>query len=606
MFGYRGQLLRVNLCSQEIEEVPLEEEFAKSFLGGSGLGSRLLYDCIDESTNPLGKKNPLLFVTGPFCGTRVPTGSKATVCAKSPQTGLLGYSTFGGHLGADIRFAGYDGLLIEEAAESPVYILIEDSEVEIRDAGHLWGMDTREAWDTLKDETGYTRAGVARIGVAGENLVKFANIMIDHYRAAGRTGMGAVMGSKKLKAVVVHGTQRDIPVAKPYELAEFVVELNQESRDDATFNMYSEVGTAGFVDMATMMWGSLPVKYYTEPEFDAYAISGSTVKETILTGKTACYRCPIGCGRVIEINEGKYATGEFAGPELEVSGTLGTLIMNDNVQALSYANKKLDLLGMDTISAGNIIAFAYYLFDQGIISESDLDDIAPEWGSIEAALSLMDKIASRTGIGDVMAEGSIEFGRHFGVEDLAAQVNGLEMPQHDPRAFSGMAIAYTTSPRGACHMTADMYNVQMGVSYPELEIESQDRFANEAKITARLQNFRSVTNSAVICNFYPVQGMHLVRLLELVTGWDLTLDKLNIIGERIFTLQRMLNLKLGYDSSGEELPKIVMKPLDGPTEGHVPDVEEQLNLWYDIRNWNRETGTPRMEKLEELGLSDLA
>lgn len=605
MKGYRGKILRINLSSQNISEYQLDEDLARDFIGGCGLGSRLLYDCITKSTDPLGPENPLLFITGPFCGTRVPTGSKATVCAKSPQTELLGYSTFGGHLGADIRFAGYDGLMIEGASRSPVYLLVEDSNVEVRDAAHLWGMDTQEVWESLKEETGHKRAGVARIGIAGENLVKFANIMIDHYRAAGRTGMGAVMGSKQLKAIIVHGTQRDIPVAKPNELSEFVIALNQEKRSDPTFNMYSEVGTAGFVDMATMMYGSLPVKYYTESEFDAYSISGSTVKETILTGKKACYRCPIGCGRVIKIDEGEFATGEFVGPELEVTGTLGTLIMNDNLQALSLANKRLDLLGMDTISAGNIIAFAYYLFDQGIASKDDFDGIAPEWGDIDAALAFMDDIASRDGIGDLMAQGSVEFGQHFGVENLAAQVNGLELPQHDPRAFSGMTIAYTTSPRGACHMTADMYNVQMGVSYPELEIESKDRFANEAKIAARLQNFRSVTNSAVICNFYPVQGEQLGRLLELVTGRDFTLDKLNLIGERIFTLQRMLNLNLGYNPSAEELPQIVMNPLDGPTEGHVPDVEEQLELWYEIRDWNRKTGQPSKDKLKALGLSNL-
>ncbi|MFO7836902.1 MAG: aldehyde ferredoxin oxidoreductase family protein [Candidatus Thorarchaeota archaeon] len=605
MDGYRGKILRINLSSQNISDYQLDEDLTRDFLGGCGLGSRLLYDCITKSTDPLGPENPLLFITGPFCGTRVPTGSKATVCAKSPQTRLLGYSTFGGHLGADIRFAGYDGLMIEGASRSPVYLLVEDSHVEIRDAAHLWGMDTQEVWESLKEETGHKRAGVARIGIAGENLVKFANIMIDHYRAAGRTGMGAVMGSKQLKAVIVHGTQRDIPVAKPNELSEFVTALNQENRSNPTLNMYSEVGTAGFVDMATMMYGSLPVKYYTESEFDAYSISGSTVKETILTGKKACYRCPIGCGRVIEIDEGEFATGEFVGPELEVTGTLGTLIMNDNLQALSLANKRLDLLGMDTISAGNIIAFAYYLFDQGIASKDDLDGIAPEWGDIDAALAFMEDIASRDGIGDLMAQGSVEFGRHFGAEDLAAQVNGLELPQHDPRAFSGMTIAYTTSPRGACHMTADMYNVQMGVSYPEFGIESKDRFANEAKIAARLQNFRSVTNSAVICNFYPVQGEQLGRLLELVTGRAFTLDELNLIGERIFTLQRMLNLNLGYNPSAEELPQIVMNPLDGPTEGYVPDVEEQLELWYEIRDWDRKTGQPSKDKLKTLGLSNL-
>ncbi len=605
MYGYRGKILRVDLTDGSISHLDIDTELAKKFLGGAGYATRLLYDMVGPETDPLSPENPLIMMNGPFCGTMVPTGSKTSLCSKSPYTGILGYSTFGGHLGADLRFAGYDGLIVEGASKTPVYILVEDDKLTIKDAEHIWGKDTQETWDIVRTETGHRNAGVARIGIAGENLVKFASVIVDHQRAAGRTGLGAVMGSKKLKAIVAKGSDRKIPVANPEGLQSLCRALNEDKKDDPTFKMYSDLGTAGFVDMATLMYGSLPSGYYTVSEFDAYEISGTTLRERYLTGKKACFRCPIGCGRDIEIKEGKYATGKFAGPELEVTGTMGTLILNNNLEALAFASQKLDLLGMDTISAGTTVAFAYYLFQEGKIQSEDLDGIEPEWGDIDAALELLDKMANREGIGDVLAEGSAFFGKHFGVENLAAQVNGLEMPMHDPRAFSGMAIGYMTSPRGACHMSADMYNVQMGQTNEAFGIESEDRFANEAEIAAKLQNFRCITNSALICNFYPIFADEFLELLNLTTGWDYSLEYLEKTGERIFTLMRLFNIKMGYNPENERLPDIVLKPMEGATEGHVPDTEAQLETWYNFRGWDRKTGTPTEKHLQELGLESL-
>ncbi|MFX1559866.1 MAG: aldehyde ferredoxin oxidoreductase family protein [Promethearchaeota archaeon] len=605
MKGYRGKILRVDLSAGSTSVTALDEKLLKMFIGGAGLGARLLYDMVDKNTDPLGPENPLLYLTGPLCGTMAPTGSKSTFCSRSPKTGLLGYSTVGGHLGADLKFAGYDGIIITGAAEEPSYLLIEDSDVEIRDAKHLWGKNTEEVWAELKKETGHKNAGIARIGIAGENLVKYANIIVDHYRAAGRTGQGAVMGFKKLKAIVIQGTNRKIPVADEKGMQEYASELNEDKKEDPTFRMYSDLGTAGFTDMASMMWGSLPAGYYTVPDFDTYNLSGTTVRETILVGKSACYRCPIGCGRVIEIPKGKYKMEKYAGPELEVTGTMGSLLLNNNVESVAYANRILNQLGIDTISGGNTIAFAYYLFKEGKITADDLDGISPDWGEIDSAVALAEKIAKRVGIGEIMAEGSYEFGEKFGVSELAVQVNGLELPMHDPRGFSGHAIGYATSPRGACHMSADMYNVQMGQPNEAFQIESEDRFLNEADLVARLQDFRALTNSSVLCNFYPADGDQLLKLLQLATGWDMDIDELVLTGERIFTMMRLLNLKLGYDSNKEGLPELVLRPLEGATEGHVPDIEEQLNTWYKYRNWDRKSGKPSKKKLEQLGLTDL-
>jgi aldehyde:ferredoxin oxidoreductase len=605
MSGYRGKILDVNLTAGATTVRSLDEGLVKQFIGGAGLGVRFLHDMIDADTDPLSPENPLIFMTGPFTGTAVPTSGKSTFCARSPKTRLLGYSTVGGHFGADLKFAGYDGIIITGTSKKPIYLLIEDSDVEIRDASHLWGRNTEQVWTSLKEETGHKVAGVARIGIAGENMVKYASIIVDHHRAAGRTGLGAVMGSKKLKAIVVHGSDRRVPVADEEGLKEYAKELNEDSKEDPTFRMYSDLGTAGYTDMASIMYGSFPAGYYTVGEFDTYNLSGTSVKETILVGKTACFRCPIGCGRVVEIPQGKHKMEKFAGPELEVTGTMGSLILNNNVEAVAYANKMLDLYGIDTISGGNTIAFAYYLFKEGKITAEDLDGIRPEWGDISSALALMEKIAKREGIGDLMAEGSKQFGSKFGVANLAVEVNGLEFPQHDPRGFSGMAAGYATSPRGACHMAADMYNVQMGQPNKAFGIDSVDRFANEADLVAKDQDFRCLTNSAVICNFYPLDGEKLTRFLQLVTGWDISVEDIVITGERIFTMMRLLNLKLGYDTKNEILPELISKPLEGATEGHVPDIDEHLNKWYKTRGWDRKTGKPPQKRLEVLGLEDL-
>ncbi|MHA1924895.1 MAG: aldehyde ferredoxin oxidoreductase family protein [Candidatus Thorarchaeota archaeon] len=605
MNGYRDKILKVDLSSGEISYDPIDPKIARNFVGGAGYACRTLYDMVDSKTDPLGPENPLMLMTGPFSGTWVPTGSKISFCAKSPQTNLWAHSTVGGHLGADLKFAGYDGVIISGQSEKPVYLLVKDSIVEVRDAEHLWGKDTAETWDILLKETKLKSPGVARIGVAGENLVKYAGIIVDSYRAAGRAGLGAVMGSKMLKAMVVKGTDRKVEVADFEGLQNYAKYLNEDKREDATVKMYTDLGSAGYVDMASGMYGSLPAGYYTVSDFDSYNISGTSMRETILVGKYACFRCPIGCGRKIRINEGKYATGDFAGAEYEVTGSMGSLLLNNDIRAVAYASCQLDLLGLDFISAGNMAAFAYYLFNEGKITAEDLDGIRPEWGEIDSAIELIRKIATRDGIGDLMAEGTAKFGEKYGVENLAAQVNGLELPMHDPRGFSGLAVGYATSPRGACHMTADMYNWQMGLTDEELDIESFDRFANEADIVAKIQNLRALTNSALICHYYPILAVELVKLFKLVVGWDYSVEEVAETGERIFTLMRLFNLKMGYDIRNEKLPDIVLQPLEGATEGHVPDVEDQLETWYKYRGWSRKTGRPPTKKLKALGLDGL-
>ncbi len=605
MYGYWGRLLNIDLTIASTDIVTLDPDLLRDFLGGVGLGTRLLWDMIGATTDPLGAENPLLFITGPLTGTRVPTSSKAVVCARSPLTGLLGYSVFGGRLPTGIRRAGYDGILITGRAESPCYIVVRGAEVEIRDAGELWGTDTEECYRLIDRSMVSDKYAIARIGIAGENLVRYACIVVDNERTAGRTGMGAVMGSKRLKALVVRGTDQTVPVADPDGLLQAVRALKEELRDDATVRMYSDLGSAGFVDMANMLYGSMPAGYYTVSDFDATAISGVTVSETIRVGKTGCLGCPVGCRQLVEVTEGEFRVPRCGAPEYESTCALGSLLLNDNLEALVYLNRMHNLLGIDTISGGNVLSMVYYLFDKGHITADDLDGIEPRWGDVGAAVELTRKIAHCEGVGAELALGALEFARRHGVEHLAVQVHGLETPVHDPRGFSGMAVVYATSPRGACHMTGDMYAVQMGLSDPSMDIVSTDRFANEAEVAARLQDFRCVTNSALVCHFYPVHGDVLAHLLALVTGIPYSVKDVATTGERIFTLQRLLAMRLGYDPKGEQLPELLLRPLEGPTGGHVPDVGAQLEVWYAYRDWDRETGMPSDQRIDSLGLRDL-
>ncbi|HIP96300.1 MAG TPA: aldehyde ferredoxin oxidoreductase, partial [Anaerolineae bacterium] len=478
MNGYIGKLLRVDLSSGTIEDEPLNPDWARQFVGGSALAARYLYDLITPQTDPLGPENPLMFMTGPLVGTTAPSCGRYVVCARSPLTGIWGESNSGGYWGPELKFAGYDGIMITGRAAYPVYLWIKDGVAELRDAGHLRGQDSYQAQESIRQELGEPKARVACIGPAGENLVKYAAVMNDAGRAAGRTGMGTVMGSKNLKAIAVRGTG-SVPLADEEAFRDYVRRARKEIQEDLVTEILRLMGTAGSAEML-MMFGDMPSRYFTGDEMNVTPIGGATMAETILVKHAACYRCPIACGRLTDISE-RYGLSRVDGPEYETVAAYGSLLLVDDLPAIAYAHHLCNRCGLDTITSGVTIAFTYYLYDQGVISARDTGGLELHWGDIETAIRLTEMIAYREGFGDLLAEGSLAVARHFGVEELAVQVNGLEVPMHDPRASFGMAVNYATGPRGACHNQGDMYLVDQGQQQEELGIVMGDRFESSAE-----------------------------------------------------------------------------------------------------------------------------
>jgi len=609
MKGFRGKILVVDLSTQNITIEPLKEEIAKDFLGGAGYAVRYLYGLIDKDTDPLGPDNPLFFMTGPLTGTIAPTAGRWVVCAKSPLTNIWGESNCGGFFGAEIKFSGFDGILLLGASEQPVYLYITEKVQELRDATNLWGLGTYETHKRLKEAVKDNLARVACIGPAGENLVKYAHICTDE-RAAGRTGMGAIMGSKKVKAMVVRG-KKQVDLVNPEQFNQLARELHKEVMEIFTNQMFQDLGTSGAVDMYNYR-GELPIKYWTQGEFDgAYSISGASMKETILVKNSHCFACPIGCGRVVNIKEGKYKTpGNIKGPEYETVAGYGSQILNDNIEAIAKANYLCNDWGLDTISSSTVIAFVYYLFDKGVITAKELDGITPQWGDPDAALELIRKIALREGIGDVLAEGADAVGHTFHVDpDEIATVAKIEIPYHDLRSTFGMAIAYAASPRGADHNSCDMYQTSLGQPFPEVDIVSPDHFDESTEMTdacARLQNYRTFYSTVIMCLFCNPSPSSIGRLLTYATGLEIGIPEIKKIGERVLNMKRLFNVKMGRTSDWDRLPAIVTNPLpEGGAAGKSPDWKKMLKQFYAFRKWDLKTGTPTKEKLEELGLHSL-
>ena len=608
MHGFPGKLLIVDLSSGQMRTEALNEGMARQFVGGAGLACRYLYDQIDCHTDPLGPENPLLFMTGPLVGSGAPLCGRYEVCALSPQTGLWGESNSGGNFGPYLRFAGYDGILFTGKAPHPMYLSLRNGQGELRDARHLWGRDTYATQAAIHSELGPAKVSIACIGPAGERQVKYAAILNDWGRAAGRTGMGAVMGSKNLKAIAAGGDAR-VPLADEEAFRAAAREATQAVKEDMRAQFLSAGGTASATD-TTMWMGDPPNKYFTLDLWEPISkLGGAAMAETILTGKKACHHCVVGCGRVTSIG-GPHATKKIDGPEYETATAFGSLILSDDLPGTAYASHLCNLYGLDTISAGVTIAFAYYLYDQGILSKSDTGGLELKWGDIETALTLVEQIAHRAGFGAMLAEGSRSLGQQFGVEDLAAQVNGLEVPMHDPRAFVGMGLVYATSPRGACHLQGDMFLVDLGAPVPELDIQIGDRFESspaKALMVSRAQDWRTLYNSLVMCVFCNPPVNTILGMLNAATGWSVQVSDLLPLGERAFNLKRMLNGKLGLTAHNDRLPKLLLQPLPmSGAETRVPDMGVLLPAYYQVRGWDAQTGMPTSEKLRELGLEGLA
>lgn len=599
-----NKLLLIDLSTKTIREGDIDPDQARDFIGGSGLTARLLYDKLNKSIDPLGPDNPLLYMTGPLVGTSLPSAGRCTISARSPLTSFWGESNTGGFIGPELRFAGYDGLYITGRSAEPCWISIQDQEVKIHDAGDLWGQDTYQTQESIRVFLNDPKTRISCIGSAGENLVKMAAIINDHGRAAGRTGMGAVMGSKNLKAIAFRGSQK-IQLANPGAFKKAVNESLKVLKDDLSVEAFRTAGTAGYVDIA-LMFGDMPVGYHQVGEWEPGGnLSGILMAEEHLIRNTACYRCPIICGR--ETRTVKYKVDKVDGPEYETIASFGSLAMVDDLEGVIYAGHLCNVLGLDTISTGSTIALACDLFEKGILTEESTGGLEIRFGDIKMSHHLIELISRREGFGNLLAEGSSALASHFGVPEMAAVVRNLEIPMHDSRSVSGMAPVYALSPRGACHLQGDMYGVDMGQGPAvELGIIPGERFENsedKGRIAARAQAWRSVYNALTVCHFMNPGAGNILNALNAATGWDYNLDELLDTGKRIFTLKRIINNNLGSSKADDRLPDFMLKPLpDGGTLGFVPDLKPLLKGAYREHGWDNETGMPPEETIKRLKL----
>jgi len=597
-------ILKINLSTGETEEYQIPEKWEKDFLGGASLAARILYESLTRELDAFSPDAPLLFMMGPMTGTSGPTTGRFVICGKGPATGLWAESNIGGFWGPELRAAGYDGLWITGKASEPVYLWLNGSRLEVRSAAHLWGQNTYTTQDKVKEEVGEKSARVCVIGQAGEKQVMFASIMCDHGRMAGRTGMGAVMGAKNLKAIAVRGTN-PIPV---FDLAKYKPlrsESNRRLRDDNEAKILREVGTGGVANYAEYL-GAMPVKYYTHGSFENVdGVSGAKMTETILVGRSACQGCVIACGRVVKLGD----KAKRKGPEHETMVGFGANLLNDNLETIVDLGELCDRFGMDTISASNTIGLAFHLYEKGLININDTGGIKLKWGDMDAVEQLVRLIGSREGIGDILAQGSRMFGAHFGAEEEAVQVNGLEVAYHDPRGVSGMALSYATSPRGACHNQSDYFFVDWGHTQERIGIEFFSRHAQAEKAAnvAKHQDWRTIFNAMVMCIFANVEPDIQVQLINAACGLEWTIEDMMRAGERAWNLKRAINNRMGLTRANDKLPKALLEPFpDGGSAGFVPDLEGILSAYYEARGWDKETGRPSREKLVELGLGDVA
>jgi len=596
-------ILTIDLATGKTGEYAIPVAWERDFLGGASLAARLLYSALTRNLDPVSPESPLLFLAGPLTGTAGPAVGRFIVCGKSPATGLWAESNCGGSWGAVVRFAGFDGLWITGKADQPVYLWLDEGRLEIRDAAHLWGQDTYQVQESIKAELNRPGARILGIGPAGEMGVLFASILCDHGRAAGRTGLGAVMGSKKLKAIAVDGSGK-IPLADGARYASLRSSVNHALKDDNVSRMIREGGTASIADYADYL-GSMPKKYFHRGSFEGTEkISGTTMTETILAGVRACHGCVIACGRVVQLEDGE----KRKGPEYETVVGFGLNLLNDDLAEITRLGEICDRAGMDTISASNTVGLAYHLYEKGIITEKEIG-FPLRWSDTEAAVKLLQLTARREGIGNFMADGSRRFAAHFGAEDEAVQVNGLEVPYHDPRGVSGMAVVYATGPRGACHNKSDYFMVDMGQADTSLGLEFFGRQSGAEKSAniARHQDWRALGDALVMCVFANIPPESLVDLINAACGLDWGVEEMLRAGERAWNLKRAINNRLGLTRANDRLPKALLEPYaDGGAAGYVPPFEEMLTAYYVARGWDPVSGKPTKEKLLSLGLDDVA
>ena len=611
--GYTGKILRVNLSSLSLLTEQPEERFYRKYFGGWGFITYYLLKEVKAGIDPLGPDNKLIFAAGPLTGAPFSGSGRNSVGAKSPLTGGFGAAEVGGFWGSEFKRAGYDGIIIEGKASKPVYLWITDGKAEIKDASHLWGKDTGDTLDTIRDELGDRFIRFAGIGIGSENLVRYGNIIVDLKDAAGRTGLGAVMGSKKLKAIAVRGHN-------PVDVADksVLVEMNRKMATEflGGTKALSMFGTGSIIDKYAQS-GNLPTRNFRDGNFEnADAISARTIKETISVGMDACWACFVRCKKMVKIGEPWNVDPKYGGPEYETLAALGSNCGINDLNAISKAHQMCNRYSIDTISTGATIAFAMECFENGIITEADTDGIQLNFGNSDAMLAMVEKIAKREGFGDLLAEGSKKAAERIGKnsEKFAIHVKGQEQPMHEPRLKRGLGLGYAVSPTGADHihnihdtsysLKESLINLEgLGIHEP---LPAHDLSVKKVRLFTYVAMWRTLCHSLVTCIFIPWTPLQTVKLVKAVTGWDTSVWELMKVSERSINLARIFNIREGFTAEDDKLPDRMFQPQTSGALSKIDiDKEEFYNAvhtYYGMMGWDYNTGIPNRWKLEELGI----
>jgi len=595
--GIIGRLLRINLTEHKVLKESLNPQLFADFLGGRGLGARILYEEVKPRIEALNSENKLIFMTGPLEGTLTPCANKITVSFKSPLTESYSVSNCGGHFAVELKFAGYDGIIIEGKSEAPVYIMINDNDVEIKSASHLWGRSTHVTQETIKEELNDEDVEIACIGPAGENLISFSCIQADYHREFGRGGAGAVMGAKNLKAIVLKGSGY-VEVANPKVLEEITHKTYKILKKSAKVQARRMYGTPELVKIIGDL-GFLPTENFSRGVFE-----GAKELEELITSRDkvvadrSCFSCPIACGKVTCVREGPYKGTIIEGPEYESIGLLGPNCGIKDMDAIIKATSICDLYGMDTISTGNVVGFAMECYEKGLIDKNDTDGVELNFGNVNGYISIINKIAKREGIGNILAEGVKKASKKLGGEDYAIHVKGLELPAYDPRGSKGLALTYATAARGGCHMKGNTVG---------LEIAKGNRLITNKKaiLVKETQQIMAILDSIAICSTirFALDIGSILKIYSAVTGLSIEENLGMKLGERILNMERLFNVREGFDKKADLLPKrFSSQPMpDGATQGQIVELQTMLDEYYKLMGWDRK-GRPTKRKIKELGL----
>jgi len=611
--GYCGKILYVDLTAKKITIEEPSEDFYRKYLGGWGFIAYELLKRAPRGVDPLAPENPLIFATGVASGTPIPGSGRHAVGAKSPLTGAFGEADVGGFWSAELKRAGFDAVVVTGASEGPVYLWIQDGEVEIRGAQHLWGKETAEVQSAIREEHGDGKIRVIQCGIAGENLVRFACVISDVNRAAGRTGLGAVMGSKKLRAVAVRGTG-SVEVADPdgaKEIVDYVVGLRER------WASLHEHGTGGGIVQMDEV-GRLPTRNFREGKFEgAEKIAGTTMTERLLIDRGTCHACPIACKRIVKA-DGEYTVDpDYGGPEYESLASLGSICGVDHLEAVAYANQLCNAYGLDTISTGVTIGWAMECFERGLLTAEDTGGLEPRFGDHKVMTQLVEQIARRDGLGDLLAEGSLRAARKVGRDTAryAVQAKGQEFPMHDPRWQFGLGIGYATSPTGADHMhnfhdsgvESEAGAARMksfGVFTEPLE---RTTLPTEKPVLAATVIRAQVMNNCVgVCMFLPYRLSNYRQIVAAVAGWEVTDLELLRVGERALALARLYNAREGFTPADDTHHPRFTEPLmlAGEEGASIPEdqMRKAVDLYCELQGWDKATGAPTRARLLELSL----